>query len=125
MTKIENGTLLQLSRIYKKVTDIDMDFDNLDDMISIVENSTIVEEGLKTYSKLEQKTRDEYSAKFKGLETEEEKAEVQGEFIKILNELSEKSTEIKGKLTKLPRDIAKKAKLTILDFKVLNKLDLI
>lgn len=124
MKSLKNGKIVELARIYRKVSGIEMDFEKIDEMMKLVEDSISVESSLKVYSKLEEKIRDDSRKNLEGA-SQEKALEIEQDFVKKINALSEKETTLEKPLNKLNIDIAKEAKLTVGEFRTLKELDLI
>jgi len=121
---LKNGKLIELTKIYRKFTALDMDFDQMDEMMAVMDGSIEIETAIKVYMKCEDKLKEEAQAKLKGA-SEQESAEIQNDFIKKINALSEKESTLNKPLKKVSQETIKKAKLNINEYKVLLELSLV
>ena len=56
--KLKNATLVELTRVFRKLTTVEMDFDNMEEMTKLIEDTIVIENALKVYTKLEEKLRE-------------------------------------------------------------------
>lgn len=127
---LTNGKVLNLSKVYKKLTGLPMDFDMLDDMLIVIEDSITIETSLKVYQKLETKLKEDAQSEMQALdknsvEGREKSFEIEQAFIKNVNALAEKEVALEKSLRKVKQSLLKKANVTLEDFKILMEFNLV
>lgn len=122
--KLKNGKLIELTRVYKKITNTEMDFENLEAMSSVIDDVIVIDDAIKSYSKLEEKLREDAQKKMKDAD-QDQQIEIQNDFVKKINVLADKEVVLSKALSKVSVDLCKKAKLTIAEYKTLKELELV